>query len=325
MNDQRMDDLKLSPEQKANIQKLGRLLIDKVEFIADVKKAIEENHGYAAGRFGMSQKHWMYYPILANRKAANPKVLKLFEKRLSFHGLTQEGVFPANPDFYLHYNDFYMEHVRNLDCIGLYLNDWDMAMEKPIIDFYQLQNKFIYYAEQQPDRSIDGGERHCYLPYFRDKRILIICPFATLLMDRAKQEIFEGVWSNLNKKWFYPQSVAALEFPYGFARATQEKYDSILDLYQEIVAEIEQREFDIALIGAGGVAIPIASFIKNMGKIALDLGGHLQIVFGVIGQKWRNLTAWQQAYFNEWWIDMPAAYKPEEDACFEYGQPGAFW
>lgn len=325
MDDTRIDDLKLTPEQQANIPKMGRPLIDKAEFVADVKEAITETRGYATGRFGMSQKHWMYYPILAGRNMANPKVLKLFEKRLCFHGLTQEGVFPADPEFYLRYNDFYMEHVRNLDCIGLYLNNWDVALEKPIIDYYQLRNKFNYYAEQQPDRSIEGEQGPCYLPYFRDKKVLIICPFATLLRDRAEREIFEGVWSKINKPWFYPHSVTALEFPYGFARSTQEKYDTILNLYQEITAEIEQRSFDIALIGAGGLAIPIASFIKNMGKLGLDLGGHLQIVFGVIGQKWRNLPDWQQNYYNEWWIDMPAAYKPEEDACFEYGQPGAFW
>jgi hypothetical protein len=168
-------------------------------------------------------------------------------------------------------------------------------MEEPIIDFYQLRNKFNYYTDQQPDRNIDGEERYCYLPYFRDKKILIICPFANLLRDRAERETFEGVWSNVDKKWFYPHSVTAMEIPYGFARATQEKYDTILDLYQAITTEIEQRDFDIALIGAGGLAIPIASFIKNMGKIGLDIGGHLQIIFGVIGQKWRNLTERQQA------------------------------
>jgi hypothetical protein len=320
-----MDDLTLTPEQQANKENLGRPLIEKAEFVADLGAAVAENAGYASGRLGMSQKHWMYYPILAGRSAANPKVLKLFENRLLFHGLTQEGVFPADPDFYLRYNEFYMEHVRNLDSIGLYLNPWDVALEKPIIDFYKLSNKLIYYTDQQPDRNINGGERLCYLPLFRGKKVLIVCPFASLLRDRAEQGIFEGVWSKIGKEWFYPGSVEALEFPYGFARTTHEKYGTALDLFDAIAAEIDVRDFDVALIGAGGLAIPIASHIKKMGRIGLDLGGHLQIIFGVIGQKWRDLESWQDAYYNDWWIDMPAAYKPEEDACFEYGKPGAFW
>jgi hypothetical protein len=151
-------------------------------------------------------------------------------------------------------------------------------------------------------------------------------PFDSLLLrDRAEQGIFEGVWSKIGKEWFYPGSVEALEFPYGFARTTHEKYGTALDLFDAIAAEIDACDFDVALIGAGGLAIPIASHIKKMGRIGLDLGGHLQIIFGVIGQKWRDLESWQDAYYNDWWIDMPAAYKPEEDACFEYGKPGAFW
>ncbi len=324
MDDSRIDDLILTPEQQANMDRMGRPLIRKEEFVRDVKDAVEQGYGYAAGRFGMSQKHWMYYRILVDRRMANPKVLRLFEKRLCFHGQTQEGVFPADPEFYLRYNDFYMEHVRNLDCIGLYLNDWDVAMEKPIVDFYQLQNKLIYYAEQQPDRAVDG-KGCCYLPYFRGKKILIVCPFAGLLKDRATREVFEGVWSKIGKAWFYPHEVTALEIPYGFSKATQQRYGTVFDLYEEIIAEVEQRDFDVVLIGAGGLAIPIASHIKNRGKVGLDMGGHLQIVFGVIGQKWRNIPRWRQDYYNEWWIDMPASYKPEEDACFEHGRPGAFW
>ena len=324
MDESRIDDLILTPRQQANVDRIPRPLISKAEFVRDVKVAIESGRGYAAGRLGMSQKHWMYYKVLVDRSMANRKVLRLFEKRLRFHGLTQEGVFPADPQFYLRYNDFYIEHVRNLDSIGLYLNDWDVAMEKPIIDFYQLRNKLIYYAEQQPDRAVDGTGC-CYLPYFRGKKILIICPFASLLKERATREVFEGVWAKIGKAWFYPSQVDALELPYGFSESTRQKYETAFDLYRDVISEVERRDFDIALIGAGGLAIPIASHIKNIAKIGIDIGGHLQIVFGVIGQKWRNIPRWQNDYYNEWWIDMPASYKPEEDACFEHGRPGAFW
>jgi hypothetical protein len=57
--------------------------------------------------------------------------------------------------------------------------------------------------------------------------VLLICPFANLLKNRATREIFEGVWSKFGKKWFYPQSIDAIEFPYGFTKETQQKiFDS---------------------------------------------------------------------------------------------------
>ena len=150
----------------------------------------------------------------------------------------------------------------------------------------------------------------------------MICPFGDLLKERATKEIFEGVWSKTGKKWFYPQAVDSVEFPYGFAKETHEKYPTVIDLFEFIMGKITAKDFDIALIAAGGLSIPIASTIKNMGKVSIDLGGHLQFLFGVIGKRWRNREENKRDYFNEWWIDMPVKYKPKEtDVC----DAGAYW
>ncbi len=319
-------DWQLNAEQQKNIEQLGHPISGRAEFLSDLRAALEQRRPFAVGRIGMSQKHWMYYPILLRRGAANPKVYQLFERRLKQHGLKHEGVFPDSPDFYLRFNEFYITHVRNLDYLGLYLNDWDVVLEKPILDFYHLQNKFINYIDVQPDRSLRGDESNCYLAAFRNKKVLIVCPFASLLARRANRTTFEGVWSKISKPWFYPQSVAALDIPYGFAADTHSRYATAFEMYDDIVQTLAGQDFDIALLGAGGLAIPLASHIKSTGRIALDIGGHLQMVFGVIGKKWRNLPDWRAAYYNEWWIDMPPQYKPKEnDVCPENGEPGAFW
>lgn len=322
----RVRDLELTPQQVRNIPTLGRRVIPREEFLEDVRAATAAGRGYAAGRIGMSQKHWMFYPILKSRNAGNPKIYKVFEQRLKFHGLQQEGVFPADVEFYLRYNEFYVEQVRQLDCVGLYLNDWDMPFEKAIVEFYGLHNKFIHYVDLHPDRAIPADDANCYLPAFRDKKILIVCPFAGVLAARAQQDIFQAVWSKLGKRWFFPHSVRALDIPYGFAGTTHAQYATALDLYEDMVSEIDRREFDVALIGAGGLAIPLAAHVKRQNKIALDLGGHLQMVFGVLGKKWKRLDDWRAAYYNDAWMDMPAQYRPvETDVCFDDNEPGGYW
>ena len=85
---------------------------------------------------------------------------------------------------------------------------------------------------------------------------------------------------------------------------------------------LAKRDFDIALIGAGGLAIPIASRIKSMGKIGIDLGGHLQALFGVLGKRYRRWQ-WEAWNSNEWCIDMPAKYRPKE--ADEVCDSGAYW
>lgn len=300
---------------------LRKKSISREVFLQDIKHALENKIGYAAGKIGLSQKHWLYYPILL-RKNTNRQIIEHFEEALIFHGLKQSGIFPASPEYYLHYNDFYVKHLKNIDCLGLFFDH--IEMEKQIIKFYRLDKKIIHYIDQEPDRSIPSNDDNCYLKYFREKNILLICPFAELLKERATKEIFEGVWSKTGKKWFYPKKVEALEFPYGFSVETHEKYNSAIDLFHFITRKMKKIEFDIALIAAAGLAIPLASYVKNLGKVGIDLGGHLQILFGVLGKRWRSeaFRDWRRLYFNEYWIDMPSKYKPkEEDVC----DGGAYW
>jgi hypothetical protein len=291
--------------------------ISRREFLKDVGSAVTQGTGYAAGKIGRSNQFWMHYEMLLENECDANKIAE-FERDLTFHGLNQMGIFPAECKFYLKFNRFYVDHVRNLDCLGVCFYPGELE----IIRYYGLKNKFLYYPQQEPDRSSPSDVNNCYLQYFRDKRLLIVCPFAELLKQRATKEIFEGVWSKTGKKWFYPKSVEALEFPYGFSAETHKTYRTVFDLFDDTKAKLHRKEFDVALIAAAGLAIPIASYIKSKGKIAIDLGGHLQIIFGVIGQRWRNLDDWKRDYFNEYWIDMPVKYKPKETAVCDNG---AYW
>ena len=296
------------------------------EFTRDLRMAIEVGRGYATGKIGVSNHFWMFYEIFLARRP-EPRELREFEEELLFHGLKQSGLFPGDPAFYLRFNTFYMQHVRNLDCLGICLSPRELEIKR----HYGLDGKWIYYIEQLPPNTgqsrRDGhvsrsGEQDCYLPFFRGKKILIVCPFASVLQQRARKEIFEGVWSATRKRWFYPERVDALELPYGFAGDTQRKYGTVLNLFDRVAEQISQRDFDVALVAAAGLAIPIVSHVKSLGKVGIDLGGHLQALFGVLGKRWRQREYWMREIWNEHWTDMPAAYVPKEsDVC----DRGAYW
>jgi hypothetical protein len=303
-------------------ERYAGITISKKEFLHDLKNAIENKIGYAAGKIGLTAQYMLKYEIVLHEAFHDMRLKEEYEKGLEFNCLKQQGIFPVDYDFYRFYMQFYAGHIRNIDCLGLCLGLAQYPDEFTIIDYYQLKNKFIHFIDQEPDRSVPNNNDECYLHYFRDKKILLICPFAEVLKERATKEIFEGVWSKTGKKWFYPKQVEALEFPYGFSCETHKIYATVLDLFKHITTEIDKRDFDIALIAAAGLAVPIASYIKNTGKIAIDLGGHLQIIFGVLGKRWRDWEDWKRDYFNDYWIDMPAKYRPKEtDVCDQ----GAYW
>jgi hypothetical protein len=48
-------------------------------------------------------------------------------------------------------------------------------------------------------------------------------------------------------------------------------------------------DFDIALLSCGGYGIPLTHFIKKqLNKSSIYVGGGLQILFGVMGQRWEK-------------------------------------
>ncbi len=289
------------------------------QFAEMVGAAITARHGFAAGKLGTSQQHWMVYPILRAHAHSALSVAAFFLSKVAPHALKNAGVFPATPEFLLRYNELYVESVRALDSVGLFLEGNEM--ESMIVRHYGL-TRLIHFQDQEPDRATDGVAGACFLPHLRGARVLLVCPFAGLLRARATAATYEAVWSKLGKRWFEPKSVDALEFPYGVAASTRARYPDAIQLLDEIRGELDRRTYDVALIGAAGMAIPLAAHAKSRGKVAIDLGGHLQIIFGVIGKRWRAWPDWHDRYFNAHWMDMPERYRPDQAGVCD---DGAYW
>lgn len=298
----------------------GRSLsFERHEFVEQIRFALGQGNGFAAGKLGVSELHWLYYPILVSR---GPSLAKrwVFERQLRWNFENQSGLFPADPQFCLSFAGSFAEDVRHLDSLGIMLLLPPLEIE--IFQHYGFANKLIFYAGQQPDRSIPADDDNCYLPLFRGRRLLLVCPFAGFLAQRATRGTFEQVWAKAGKRWFEPAHVEAIEFPYGFEPATQRHYATALDLLDEVMREVRSRSFDVALIAAGGLGIPLAARIKAMSKVAISLGGDLQILFGVLGKRWRESEAWRRDYFTGAWVALPARYRPtRSDVC----DHGAYW
>ena len=140
--------------------------------------------------------------------------------------------------------------------------------------------------------------------------MLILSPFAGLLCERANRGDYEAAWAKIGKRWFEPASVEVIEFPYGFDPDTQARYPTALDLLDDIRRRVAVAEFDVALIGAGGLGISLATEVRRLGGVGVSLGGHLQVVFGVAGERWLEREDWRRLYINERWVRMTARYVP---------------
>ena len=86
----------------------------------------------------------------------------------------------------------------------------------------------------------------------------------------------------------------------------------------KIKETIRDLDFEVALISAGGYALPIANYVKSLGKIGVNCGGELQLFFGVLGKRWDH-SAKHQKYFNSNWIRPDTQERPNNWMTIENG------
>jgi len=85
--------------------------------------------------------------------------------------------------------------------------------------------------------------------------------------------------------------------------------------------EISKVDFDIALIGCGAYGMPLAAYVKRIGKISVHLAGWTQMLFGIYGNRWMVDQPEFAKYVNEYWVkplpeEVPANYKKVENGCY---------
>jgi hypothetical protein len=284
-----------------------RPLATRERFIASLAAALDESRGFAAGKLGVTERVLLSYPMVRARER-DPRRVRVFELGLEYQALRLSGIFPARPEFLRRFCDVYAEAVRSLDFVGFV---YGRQLDDELFRFHEPAGEPMNYLDQEPDRSIPADESRCWLPLLRGRRVLLAAPFAGLLKERATRETFEAVWQKTGKPWFEPASIDAVEFPYGYARTTHQRYATVLDLYAELRDEVGARAFDVALIAAGPLGVVLAADVKRRGAAAISLGGHLQVLFGVSGRRWRERPEWRRDYMNDAWIDMPARYRPD--------------
>ena len=97
-------------------------------------------------------------------------------------------------------------------------------------------------------------------------------------------------------------------------------YATWFEALQSMEDKIKTIDFDIAIIGCGAYGLPLASFIKTLGKKAVHLGGATQLLFGIKGKRWEEREDFKKL-FNEYWThplpdDTPSHFKRVESGCY---------
>jgi hypothetical protein len=107
-----------------------------------------------------------------------------------------------------------------------------------------------------------------------NKRILIVSAFADLI--RTQPQAYDvDLFPGCTFEYVVPPQTQGKE-------ATR---DWTLE-FEDMCAQVAEKEFDVALCACGGYGNPLCAYIHSIGKSAIYVGGVLQMYFGVYGQRW---------------------------------------
>lgn len=277
-----------------------------VEAHSYLKHAITNNVPYAAGKMG-SIESAVLAVFLKREKAKAAKRAPPAYPSYQYQTLhSNAGVFPKNVETYDKFCGVYFQAVKQCNM----LVSWDIAGEAEIFSRYCQNATLVTLDSLDPFYS-----PHPWTSALKGKRVLVVSPFvASIAKQYAKRE---ALWDNAEMLPAF--DLLTLRAPLSAGLATPQDADWFAAL-ERLKGEMTAVDYDVALIGAGAFSLPLAVHAKAQGKVGIHLGGSIQALFGVYGNRW---TKWKyfQGFIKESWVrpsadETPPEINKIEDGCY---------
>jgi hypothetical protein len=251
-----------------------------------IRAALEDNDGAIIGRNGSTELELMLD----------------VNKPYLYSALTNNaGIFPlSNISDLLKWQTASIDATSSSDILA---TGW----YKPLVDSEQVSLKqWKFQGIQVPLRSLE--------PYYVEPseqwtqclsghRVAVISSFTkTMQKQLAKKDM---VWTPTNQvipddvHWSWVQTGYSPDIAKGH-NEWPPGIKSWSHAVEYAVSEVIDQGARFALIGCGGLSMPIAKALKDRGVIAIVLGGAIQVLFGIKGRRWENHEIISKFWNDSW-------------------------
>lgn len=276
-------------------------LLTKEEANAYLLQSLMKEEPFFAGRLGSNELECMveYYDVLHRcngEKASYHDNLKLVMKQGA-------GFFPTTDECLDRFAKLYTDNLTEMDFI------WSMWLSRFENQYYEKYNPAAvigFYDDTALPYDIDNP----WTKALEGKKVLVIHPFEDSI--RENYEIREKLFVNPD---VLPEfELITLKAVQSIADESPE-YETWFEALEYMERQIDQIDFDVALIGAGAYGFPLGAYVKSMGKKAVHIGGMLQLLFGIKGKAWNKL-----GIYNKYWTSPKESEKPKGYKTVEAGR-----
>ncbi|MCU0450918.1 MAG: hypothetical protein MUC97_13945 [Bernardetiaceae bacterium] len=282
-----------------------------------IAQGLASGRPFMVARFGTAELNCVRNYLQMNELASVPPGLGRYWRRIKGHeptwqasvrqGITNNaGFFPPTDTLLARFAQAFIAHLAQVDVLGV----WHQAGEGETVQQLLPQAQLVklrclepYYHAQPWSRVLAG------------KKVLVVHPFEDSIRQQMQKRALLFA-DPLVLPPFELRTVRAVQSIAGNATGYPDWFAAYDDMCQRIAAT----DFDVAIIGAGAYGLPLASFVKQLGKQAVHLGGATQILFGIKGKRWDDHPPIAALYNAHWQrplpSEVPQAHTRVEDGCY---------
>jgi hypothetical protein len=277
-------------------------LVSSEEFYHAIHEAVGQKTPLAVGRLGGVEASIVMWAKGIPSCPWRPDLWPIFAD--TANGATNAGIRPRNRESYRAFADLSWEALEGLDLQGV----WSAGHESACLQLLGLRSLF-----NGEITGPDGKNPSHWMRSLKGKRVLVVSPFVGTIKTQIPK--LGAVWPEM--PWLAKTNFELVQFPYLIDEECPETW---WEVYNRIGAIVSRGDYDVALFGCGGLGLPFAHLAKKAGRVGIHLGGHLQLIFGIYGQ--RHLEQeWHRKKINEAWVrpggnEVPVSAKRVEGGCY---------
>ena len=237
-----------------------------------------------------------------------------WNKRLMGFMQSNAGFFPSTESNLMRFGDLMLEDSKLVDILGSWQKD-EFYLSSVLTEAKKIQLMYLdpYWSKKPWSRVLEG------------KKVLVVHPFAESIKSQYEKRKYLFKVQDTLPDFKSLEVIKAIQSIGGESNGYRDWFEAL----EYMMSEIDKHDYDVCLIGCGAYGFPLAAHVKRMGKQAIHMGGSLQLLFGIMGNRWdhdephyeNGVFIYYAGLENKYWVrpsvsERPKTHKVVENSCY---------
>lgn len=219
------------------------------------------------------------------------------------------GVFPLSPKIAKKFGEQALYDCQQIDILGSYIKHESYLF--PLMPNATKVNLDAFYAPWL--------FKNPWTKWLKGKKVLVIHPFVESIScqyHNNRTRLFDN--PDVLPEFESLVCIKAIQTQAG----EKCQFGDWFEALDYMKGQIDECDYDVAIIGCGAYGMSLAAHVKRQGKIAIHLAGWTQMLFGVYGERWVSQQSKYSSVINQYWI------RPNKNENVKNGgkiEGGCYW